>query len=444
MRFGRSEFERALHALGTDALAAFVADLWAAGGWETSVEGAVVVVERADRRRRIRIVAGGRGLAGPRCRIQVFGGPDLAGVDVVVDASGSRRVAAAARVADAEYVPPEALRDRLRYGVPRATGRALSERHLGRSLAASPATGERTSLPGSRRLLIGAVVAVVVVGALAGAAGLPATLFGSTGPPAGASVGDRPATSAGFPSATAGVASAGRTTTATTTATGASFPPGLSTAGVENVSALADAHVAATVYREYALAVRFDGPPAATGFEDFTEARWSARVERLRHFRLDATYRGPSEEGPLWRHVGVYADGETTYRRTTTPNRTRYAAAPSRGTDARAFASLTAAMIERYLDTGASVVRPTETPAGPRVLVVALGTPQRLNGAVEDYRAEALVTSAGRVTMLSVRYTLTVNGTERRVRVHLEYSDFGSTEVEAPDWYGEAKNETGT
>lgn len=460
------EFERALRALDRDALAAFVADLWAAGGWETGVEGPLVVAERSGRRRRIGVVAAGRGLDRLRRRAPALGDPDLRDLDladhgaddpgdaddpdVVVDASGSGRVAAAARAAEAEYVPPAALRDRLLYGVPRDTAADLSWRHLDRSLERIQNRSATDPLVGPTALLLGAVVAVLVVGMVA--AGPLGLLTAGPEPSTGATGADQSDADGGAATAATAGAAAGTSTGATAgtpertaareTLSVPSVPPGLSTSGVEDVAALADAHVAATRTRRYAVNVSFEGPAAATGFRDFESVAWSMAVEGRQNFRIDGRFRRANDTDQPWIRVGVYANGFNMYRRLATPNGTRYEVAPAATRDGRAYPDTTSTLIVRYLDTTTSTVRLTETADGPRFRVIATGTPEQLDESVVDYRAEALVTPRGRVTMLAVRYTIAGDGGERDVRVRVDYGEFGTTRVSPPDWYGEARNET--
>lgn len=442
-------FERALRALDRDALAAFVGALWAAGGWETTVEGALVVAERSGRRRRIAVVAAGRGLArlrreAPAIRRPTDGGSTDRDPDVVVDAAGSRRVAAAARAVGAEYVPPGALRERLRYGVPRDVGADLSERHLDRSLERLPSPSTDGPTVGPTTLLLGAGLVVLVAGVVVGALAAGPLWFpdGPASPPSSASdAGGADANGRTPTTSTVGTSAEG-SVTLVTTAESAS-PPGLSAAGVNDVSALADAHVAATKNRRYALNVSFDGPAAATGFEDFESVRWSVRVESRHHFRIDASYRRANDTEPRWRRLGIYADGVTVFLRTAAPDGTRYVTSPAGASDSQEHIYFASSLVERYLDTTASIVRSTETPDGPRYHVVAMGTPVRLNDSVTDYRAEALVTPEGRVTMLSARYTIEVHGEVHRVNVGVDYADFGRTRIRPPGWLDEARNETG-
>ncbi len=115
------EFERAFAAADPSTQTAFVADLWEAFGWETSIEGAVVVAERSEpvsETRRLLVSAGEYP-------------PDEPDVDAIVTPGGSVPVDANVPVIDAGEI-----RERALYGASRSTTAEPFRRHLGHELVA--------------------------------------------------------------------------------------------------------------------------------------------------------------------------------------------------------------------------------------------------------------------------------------------------------------------
>lgn len=439
------EFEALVQTLDHGAFARFVADVWAAGGWETAVEGggSVVVAEADGTTERIRVVPEeGSGLwPGPVRRLlsrDATVDPDeLSDVDVVVAARDDPALVTAADGASVEYLPPEALRDRLLYGVPRSAATDLFERHFDRDLmvreagrsrageAPAGSGGSGSSIPSTRV----AVAALLVVVAVAAAAVGPADVARRQAGPATEEFGPV----AGSPS-----------TTPSPSPTPDRYPPGLSADGVENLSVLADAHVTAVRNRQYTLDVVFAGPPEATGFENFSGLNWRLWVGSDHNYRINATYRHEDRE-PAWLRLGVYADGVTMYRRLATPNGTQYSGRPAEAADATAYLFFARSLLVRYLDTPATSVEKfvDEENGTVRYLVEATGTPGTLDNHAQGYRARAWVTPEGRVVSLAVEYSAKVGGTYRAVRVGFEYLTYEDSEVTAPPWLDEARNRTG-
>lgn len=116
------QFAAADHAARTG----FVADLWAALGWETTVDGAVVTAERstpAPERRRL-LVPAGDGQTGE----------SLPAADAVI----AVRDPAARSLADergAATIDAADLRNRALYGADRSAARELTRRYFGREFA---------------------------------------------------------------------------------------------------------------------------------------------------------------------------------------------------------------------------------------------------------------------------------------------------------------------
>lgn len=107
------ELRRRLRRLDADALARFVAALWAASGWSTAVRDGRVVARRHDprtERRDLAVVAGHADVARTLARV-----PDEA--DALVTPVGDREARLLAARSDLRVVDAEALQERLTYGV---------------------------------------------------------------------------------------------------------------------------------------------------------------------------------------------------------------------------------------------------------------------------------------------------------------------------------------
>ncbi|WP_121822928.1 DUF4864 domain-containing protein [Halostella salina] len=129
-------FDDALRDRSAAAVAAFVADLRAAGGWETTSDGATVTATQAGETRRLRVL--GTGDTGPGDEDW----PDAGSFDAVVVPAGDD----AAELNDAvdpvdasvTVLDPADLYGRLAYGVSPADRAALLDRHFGVEAVAPP------------------------------------------------------------------------------------------------------------------------------------------------------------------------------------------------------------------------------------------------------------------------------------------------------------------
>lgn len=185
----RSTFRSDLRSLRREEVVAFVADLWSARGFETRVEGDVVVATRPDeadgggRSERIAVEPGhGRPSSGtgPSGRSE--------GVDVVVTRDGGggtdRHVEGAGSPVegtDVRTLGCDDLYEMLLYSVPRSTAEPIVRRHLGRELTVESTAAPRSAAGWVRGAVDAtptwvslAVAATVVVLLVAAAAGLPA------------------------------------------------------------------------------------------------------------------------------------------------------------------------------------------------------------------------------------------------------------------------------
>lgn len=164
-----------LQALSQDDLAAFVADLWAASGWETSVEGPAVVASRDGSTQRLLVLEAARV---PRLR----SAPETTGpVDLVVTPRVNATAGALPRGTPGVPVVSAAdLRNRLLYAVDADVGDRLACDHLGvpargdswepsepallRAARALQADDNPDDAPVSRRAALGVVGASLAAG----------------------------------------------------------------------------------------------------------------------------------------------------------------------------------------------------------------------------------------------------------------------------------------
>lgn len=137
------------------------------------------------------------------------------------------------------------------------------------------------------------------------------------------------------------------------------------------------------------------------------------------------------------------------YRLYRSPDGTRKNLAPATASDATSYAYYGERLVATYLDTTDSrVACSVAVEDGCRIYnIVATGTPRALadqapNATFADYRAEALVTTSGRVTDLTVTYRFVGETESGRVRLWVHYRDYGTARVERPDWL--SVFETGT
>lgn len=449
-------FERLLRSLDEAALAAFVADLWAARGWETTVEGATVLARDPDRDRQvtIRCEAARRGWRSP-------GRPDAGDADVIVRADRSGSAPGDDGMADARVLGPGALRERLLYALDRDAAARLFAEHFDRPLAVEPAgpgLRDRVRAATPRDALAGGVLVLLVLGLALAASGGPVGLVGEGQPGAAAQT---TATAAGTPTSS-GVfyepppAGGGLFR----------YPPGIGPSGVTDAAALAAAHREAVDDRRWDLLLVHRG--SADLLDE--DRRWVGSrqtVDRLNASRY--WYRVTGLErlgGDSFRSIVYddYADGQVNFRRVAgtpapTYHRTRLPAADGTGV----FAAASAAYVHRYLDTTASRVEFVDAGPTDRYRVVATGTPRHILLPVSNYTAVAVVGRDGLVHRLTVEFVrldrrhapaptatppaasspvLAGQVPPGTVRFRLVFRDLGDATVGVPAWYDAARNAT--
>lgn len=442
---------RRLRSLDPAERAAFVADLWAARGYETTVEGSVVVAER--------------GIDGSRQRIACAPSVTYEAVDAVFGPEGS----AAGLGDDVSVLDAEALRGMLLYAVDRDTAEELVEGHLGRSLVEASGTSplrDRLDPGASRGPVMAAVAALLVVVVVIGAAGgpLPLSDVGPSVEPAPVPP-DSPATTT-----PEGTTPNPLVVTVEDPPQGGGdlfrYPPGLGTSGVTNASALAEAHRSTLAATAWELRLHHNrSHDLVHPFRRWHTAEQSVVRATATRYRFEVTGEASLENGSVATVSYVdYGDGAANYRRLiglhgSAFERTRLPTSDGPGV----FAAVSAAYVRRSLTTTETRVEPVRVDNTTRTRVVATGTPTAMARTVANYSAVAVVDRRGVVRSLTVEYTLlerapdpTPNGiatpyaspedapTEPvgAVRFTMRFAPIEAASLTAPSWYGAARNAT--
>ena len=409
---------------------AFVAGLWAARGWETTVEGGDVVAERNDERCRIRVVAPGR-----------FGTPEVAGADVLVTARDRAGVRKAAEGAGVEYVPPTELRDLLLYGVDRDVAASLYAEWFGRPLVRSVpdepddrplAETVADALPpvAKRRRVVVAVLLIALVGvAVAGPA-----LSGVGSPD------QSPVTMSDVTPDEETPGAIGASTPEPTEPPG--LLPGVTASGIVEVSTLAEAHVAGVRNRSRVRSVTVAGPPNTSIMSGTTRRTLTTWIDNESHYRHQAESQFPGESG--WDGAaGVYADGEVAYQRIVVGNDSAYSRFPVADRPASQYDDVAPYLYRYFTNTEATVVTCAirfETDC-PTYRIEVDAPPPGFADGVRAFDALAIVSDRGVVTTIRVNYTIVVDGEPQEVRLAADYR-FEPVDPVPPEWLPAAKNAT--
>lgn len=443
-----SEFARRFRALDASERVRFVAALWCARGWETTVEGDAVVATRDDHQRVIRVVA-------PR----PFHTPDLDDVDVLVVTEAAESLRTTANDLGARYADPAELRDRLCYGIPRVDAERLSLEHFDRSLSKDDATGDgssgigfprwfsaagiRSRVPDPERLVVFLVV-LAVVGVAAVGPGLFQSPSGST---------PSPAPNGSFTPGTVGAI--GGTTSPmgpTATVNDSDMPPGLSRSQVTDSSALASATVGSIAGEGWMLFAYREGPDRTVWRMAGDRWRQAVHVEDTHRYTYSTRSWYPGDNASLVsRTITVFNGGtESGYVRENSPSGTSYRRVDAGETlTPDSFQERVRTAIVAYLSADDTRVSCPGTREGTddcdAYQVVATGDPEYLSDAVEEYRATATVNSTGFVRSLDVEYTIPDNrrdGERDLIRFGFELATRDNVTVSEPRWLDEAKANT--
>lgn len=204
------------------------------------------------------------------------------------------------------------------------------------------------------------------------------------------------------------------------TVAGTTLPPGVSATGLENVTALAEAHVAAAEGRSYWLVI-----VVRRGSDTET---FRARVGDGRYLAYHGTFDRTNRT--------VYGDEDRTLvRYEGTPP--RYATrATSHEPPAAAVTARVADTVQRYLSVDSSTVEVASVD-GVDVLRIEGHGARNVSGAVQ-YDAVAYVEPSGFVRSFRVEFLCTTDRRCDRVTVVLEHGGLEETSVSRPAWYDDA------
>ncbi|KTG30244.1 hypothetical protein [Haloferax profundi] len=387
----------------------FVADVWAARGWETTVDGSVVVARTETQTRHIALVASG--WFGIRPSV-----PDEVDVVVALDAAAFD---AAASEPSVHVFSLGDLYELVRYGLPSDVGDRLVETHFGTTLGEqSAATRPRrvsftSRFRSARSGIVLVAVAALLTLAIVATAGVPGVVPGLGG---GAEQSQSPPSSTPMP---------------TVTPEPWTIAPGVTTAGVENATLLATAHRRVVANESYRWTVVYR--ESIAGDETGREVEvvhveephvYTSEVQRVG--RLRAFPRPTATEDS-------YADGSTRYARR--PNEPDGIAARVLDPAVRDGPGRHATRAERYVEWYLSTERSRVVNSTVEDGVVVY----RVEGSgnefprSRDYEFTALVEESGFVRSTRVSYE-TRDGLG--VTVWFEYDAVGDTTVTPPQWAG--------
>jgi hypothetical protein len=446
-----------LRRLDTAAGRQFVADLWAARGYEihspenghgADGSGGAIEATRGNETMTLGVVSPSRLGATPlpaldHDAIVVLGDP----------ASVADRVAGDTRVLGAGD-----LAEMLLYAVDRPVAGDLCERHLGApperlGLPVSAAIRERARWLGSPTLSSGLRVAGVGFAVVLVALAL-ATLGGSGAP--------GPATpEAGLDAASSGTGEGSEAAAAVSTEDGGEFPetyppgtadllpPGVTREGIEDAAALGRAHSQHLEGRSYAFTItRYQ--PAANGSAtpaqpDLDRYLFGSipqpGVTHTTQFAVagDAYRSRASLENEAGARVraGVYfTDGEW-YVAAPLYGNTSFRSAPVSGSVGPGPDTYRTELVDRYLSSPETELTGVVDRDGRRLYrIVANGTPRPFPDLfTRNYTAVALVDSRGVVHDLSVSYAIVSDDDRAIVETSVSYGSFGEVAVRPPPWY---------
>lgn len=495
----REAFKTGYQSLPAEERCAFLADLREARGWETAVDGTVVITTRDGTTRRLAVER-----------------PDEhPAVDAVVIDEGS--VDSIADDGDLDALDPGSLHDELRYGLDRELASGLLRTHFGGTdwtaiepaVEATEASGDgtaertvrdtedeatartdRTSTvvngsigpnsgvldgPGghrsttfggsdedtdgeSTRIADGSLSLVFVV-----AAGLVVLLFlllsggygivtlsdalSDGGEPTTVDSGTADTDPGTDDPDTAGVGADDDSTlgpddtdTTVNDSDGSLIPHhSLSLNDSASIDDFASTHADAVAEHDsFRFRVRAEGPTDTDGIDspDDLDVRVAAENRFLLEDRSDRHTGGNVS-------VDIFADGGREYRRFSGSDGVRYSSnpIPTDPTVVEWSGQYSSELIRTYMNTSAHSVQRASSGSRASYRLFVDEPPSALLGEATDYRAVARVTGDGTVRTLSVRYRHEPTGED--VWIRFRY-DIGDTDVETPLWYDRARERVGS
>jgi hypothetical protein len=426
----REEFAARFRSLSPDERTAFVADLLAARGWQTDREDRVVVASAGGHTKRVAV--------GTRWPDAV---PD--DVDEIVRVPARfGRVASVLRGREGDesgpaVLEPADLHERLLHAIDRDRATGLYREHFGAAFDRGP---DATQTGPPRRVAVLAAVGVVLaLAVLAVFAGTGLDVTGRTASPAPTPT---PAVSedSNDPAPTGALVE--RTATAVS-------QPGVSASEIRNVSRLRRIHGRMLAPGPVGMHTTFRGPRFVTGF-DTRASGYDAddevtldvcAVSDDRYYIAWQTNFGVSDTATSNTSYARFADGTSEYRRVIRDGEVSYRLTrlPDVRNGSETIRGVTDIVLFRYLNTTQRRVETIRNDIEPRYKLVATGVPARLDHAVQDYRAIAIVRPDGFVTDLRVSYVHP--GTQAPVQITAEYESRCRID-DPPEWYDEARTTT--
>lgn len=222
----------------------------------------------------------------------------------------------------------------------------------------------------------------------------------------------------------------------------ATLPPGVSPAGIENVSRLARAHRATLEGRSYVWLETENTARTTSG----SVGRWSRRVNRTvvgaGGYRHDSDRRldWPGTGLLDWINRSTYVEGAVGFRRLRTAEGSSYARV-SAGSGDR-FRLAASASIERFVPDGPATVVPVERDGRRLVRVEIRPGPETQLPGTRNYSATLLVTPEGFVRSLEVHFATSGDRTLEWISYEFRYTRVGNASVRRPAWIAAARSNT--
>jgi hypothetical protein len=422
--------EARVRRLDSESLAAFVADLWTARGFETKRDGATVTARRAGETYVVYIVT------------ERAGAPSVETarpVDVVVAVGRPRTGETLAADVNAQFIDAAGLTEMLRYAIERDVAADLCERYFGAApgaLTFPPRDRARRAVAGLEpetvvTVLLAVAVVAVGVGAVFGVAGLGVAGDG-TPDEAEAAVTPGTVTSPGGD----GPRTATVDAESVPTESGASTPavvPGVSDSGISNASRLAQAH-AATVADTSSYTIWFDYYAPENGSTERVQYDVDVRVEGEQ-----AVVQTSRETAVGTRSLlsTSYFDGTDRYRVENDGGElTRLDNQAPTATPRAVPFTRPGKIVRLYLATPESTVSAAGSDAsGERYRLQGTGRPAGLPDTVTDYEMTAVVDERGFVRMFEAEFSIPREGDagggsdRKRVRLTWTYDRVNTTEI---------------
>ena len=422
--------EARVRGLGSESLAAFVTDLWAARGFETDRDGAVVTARHGGETQVVYVLTGRAGMPSVETARPV---------DVVVAAGRPGAGETLAAELNARVVDAAGLTEMLRYAIGRDVAADLCERHFGAApgaLTFPPRDRVRRAVTGLEiETVVTVILAVVIVAAGAGA------VFGSVGPGvAGDGTPDEGEAAVTPGTVTSPGGDGPRTVTidaeSVPTEAGGSNPaavPGVSETGISNASRLAQAH-AATVAGTSSYTIWFDYYAPENGSAGRVQYDVDVRVDGEQAFVR--TSREP-EGGTRSLLSTIYFDGTDRYSvENSSEELTRLDTRTPTATPRAVRFTRPERMARLYLATPESAVRTAGSGAsGERYRLEGTGRPVGLPDTVTDYEITAVVDERGFVRTFEAEFSIPRDGAadgvtdRKRVRLTWTYDRVNRTEI---------------